>query len=259
MKQAALGLSQTLKKKTAVDAAYRMQPDVVWGMMSRRSTLYGERGTREAGTTKPTSTVRKILHCKMCFLLSYAAPSLICLKSRKTREHEYPPGLHLNSRRNETTCWDWDFAIFDTMRMIMKRRRGEDERRRAFKHGWEARRARNILPGKGRKVPQRRVEGDSIHHLLESLASSDALDLETDLFQLLLVEDESSIKDESGLVHRVVDLLPVEITELVPLCSDDDAFRSDTCFHCALADCDLLLGWKSKFAFRRVHSRRAEW
>ena len=49
------------------------------------------------------------------------------------------------------------------------------------------------------------------------LASTDGLDLEANLFELALVEDQAAVKDESGLVHAVVDRLPIELLEFVPV------------------------------------------
>lgn len=48
-------------------------------------------------------------------------------------------------------------------------------------------------------------------------------DLEANLPQLFGVEDHPAVEDECGLVHRAVDILPVNGRELLPLGGDDDS------------------------------------
>lgn len=72
--------------------------------------------------------------------------------------------------------------------------------------------------------------------LVDGFASTNAFDLEADVLKLLLVKNETTIKDKGGLVHRVVDLLPVKVLELVPLGSNDDTLGTDASFHGGLAD-----------------------
>lgn len=57
---------------------------------------------------------------------------------------------------------------------------------------------------------------------LESVTGSDRDDLETNVLELLSLQNVPSVKDESGLVHGVVDRLPVQVDKLFPLGDDDD-------------------------------------
>lgn len=65
--------------------------------------------------------------------------------------------------------------------------------------------------------------------------------METDLLQLLGIDDETSIKDESGLGHLFVYGLPVDAAELVPFGGDDDSFGVAACLQSRIIDRDLLL------------------
>ena len=46
---------------------------------------------------------------------------------------------------------------------------------------------------------------------------------EANLAKLLSIENEATIKDESGLGHVVVNSLPINLLELLPLGSDHDS------------------------------------
>ena len=51
------------------------------------------------------------------------------------------------------------------------------------------------------------------------------LHLEADLLELLAIKNETTVKDEGGLVHGAVDLLVVEGLKLVPLGEDNNGVR----------------------------------
>ena len=70
---------------------------------------------------------------------------------------------------------------------------------------------------------------------------ADGDDLEADLPELRGVNEETTVKDESRLVHALVNFLPVDVEELLPLRGDDDSLSILASFHCAAADADLFL------------------
>lgn len=77
--------------------------------------------------------------------------------------------------------------------------------------------------------------------LLKSVTGSDSNDLETDLNQSLSIKDKSSVEHERGLVHAVVNLLPIKSLELVPFGSDNDCLCASASVHSGLGDGDGLL------------------
>ena len=64
---------------------------------------------------------------------------------------------------------------------------------------------------------------------------------EPDLAELLRVEDKTSVKDERGLGHLVVDDLPVDLLELLPLGRDDDRLGLLRCLDRGGSESDRLL------------------
>ena len=50
--------------------------------------------------------------------------------------------------------------------------------------------------------------------------------LETNVLELLSLQNVPSVKDKGGLVHGVVDRLPVQGDELLPLGDDDDGWKT---------------------------------
>lgn len=70
---------------------------------------------------------------------------------------------------------------------------------------------------------------------------TDSSDLEADLDQSFSVKDQSTVKDKGGLVHRVVDLLPVQSLKFVPFSSDDDSVGTQTSVQGRVGDLDVLL------------------
>lgn len=70
---------------------------------------------------------------------------------------------------------------------------------------------------------------------------TDSGDLEADLNQSFSVKDQSTVKDKGGLVHRVVDLLPVQSLEFVPFGGDNDSVGSQAGIQGGLGDLDVLL------------------
>jgi hypothetical protein len=70
---------------------------------------------------------------------------------------------------------------------------------------------------------------------------TDSGDLETDLDQGFSVKDQTTVEDKGGLVHRVVDLLPVQGLEFVPLGSNNNSVGTVTCGFGSLGDLDVLL------------------
>lgn len=76
---------------------------------------------------------------------------------------------------------------------------------------------------------------------LNAVAGTNGDDLEADRGQLGAVEHETAVKDECGAGAVVVDLLPVEGLELVPLGADDDRLGTGTCLDCVVDNPDVLL------------------
>ena len=78
----------------------------------------------------------------------------------------------------------------------------------------------------------------SIHHIIEGphicpiikpldpLATTDGLNLEADLPELLGINDESAIKDKGGLIQAIVYKGPVNFAELFPLSGNDDGLST---------------------------------
>ena len=88
--------------------------------------------------------------------------------------------------------------------------------------------------------------------LLEVDALSDREDLEPDRAQFVGVEDAAAVKHHGGLGHRLVDRLPVERLELVPLGQDADPFGARAGLHRRRADLDLLLDCRRSAGGGRV-------
>ena len=76
---------------------------------------------------------------------------------------------------------------------------------------------------------------------VKHLGTTDLLDLEANSAESGCVEDETAVEDESRLLHRVVDLLPVEVLELLPLGRDDDRLGLLRCLNRRGGDSDRLL------------------
>lgn len=70
---------------------------------------------------------------------------------------------------------------------------------------------------------------------------TDVIDLKADLLELGVVEDVTSIEDEGGLHHALVDGLVVVVLELVPLGHDDDGMSIATGFDGVLDDGDHIV------------------
>ena len=80
-----------------------------------------------------------------------------------------------------------------------------------------------------------------VSSLLDALAAANGLDLEADLAELVRINEETAIEDERGLVHALVDLLPVDLLELLPLGGDDDSLSALAGLEGGGADGNLLL------------------
>ena len=55
------------------------------------------------------------------------------------------------------------------------------------------------------------------------VTSSNDGNLKADVPQPLSIQKHPSIKHESGLVHAIINRLPVDVAELLPLCRDHDS------------------------------------
>jgi len=66
-------------------------------------------------------------------------------------------------------------------------------------------------------------EERNVPHPSKSFTPSNDSNLETDFPQLLSVQKHPSIKHESGLVHAIINRLPVDVAELLPLCRDHNS------------------------------------
>ena len=64
---------------------------------------------------------------------------------------------------------------------------------------------------------------------------------ETNLPQLLNIEDETAVKDERGLGHLLVHDLPVDLLELLPLGRDHDGLLLLARLECAVDNSHVLL------------------
>jgi len=75
------------------------------------------------------------------------------------------------------------------------------------------------------------------------LVLSDDRHLEADLTKLSGIQNQTTIEQECGLVHVIVDLLVVQssVLELIPLGNQDNGISIVACFVCAAADGDVLL------------------
>ena len=105
---------------------------------------------------------------------------------------------------------------------------------------------------------------DAKRSFLELLSTTNGEDLEADALELVGVEDSTTVEDKSASVghsgqlgkvedtseggedlrwlgHAIVDCLPVERLELIPLGSDDDALSAESSLHSRVADGHLLL------------------
>ena len=76
---------------------------------------------------------------------------------------------------------------------------------------------------------------------VKHLGTTDLLDLEANSAESGCVEDETAVEDESRLLHRVVDLLPVEVLELLPLGRNDNSLGLVASLNNRGSDGDLLL------------------
>ena len=66
-------------------------------------------------------------------------------------------------------------------------------------------------------------EGRNVPHSSKPLTPSNDSNLKADFPQLLSIQKHPSIKHESGLVHAIINRLPVDVAELLPLCRDHDS------------------------------------
>jgi len=76
---------------------------------------------------------------------------------------------------------------------------------------------------------------------LQPLATADGGDLEANLPELVGVDEQTAIKDESGLRHCAVDGFPVNLLELLPFGGNDHGFGSLACLQGRVEDGDGLL------------------
>ena len=75
---------------------------------------------------------------------------------------------------------------------------------------------------------------------LQALATPDHGNLEANLPELVGVNDETAIKDERRLRHLVVNRLPVDLLELLPLRRDHDRLLLLARLQCRGSNADLL-------------------
>ena len=54
------------------------------------------------------------------------------------------------------------------------------------------------------------------------VAPTNGRHLEADLAKSIAIEDHATVKDKRGLFHGVIHGAPVNVSELFPLCRDDD-------------------------------------
>lgn len=78
-------------------------------------------------------------------------------------------------------------------------------------------------------------------YMITSLRSANGGNLEPDLPQLFGIDEQATIEHESRLVHALVDLFPVNVEELLPLCGNNDSLCVLAGFHRRAADGYLLL------------------
>lgn len=103
-----------------------------------------------------------------------------------------------------------------------------------------------VCPCLYNKYPSRRIQERNLPRVCRyvsrsnPLATADGLDLEPDLAELVGIDKETAVKDERGLVHAGVHLLPVDIAELFPLGGDDDCLGALARLECGWADLHLL-------------------
>lgn len=72
---------------------------------------------------------------------------------------------------------------------------------------------------------------------------ADSLHMESNFFQLAMIQNQPSIKDKRRLMHAFINLFIVQVRlpELIPLCTNDDSIRPITSLVCALGNSNLLL------------------
>jgi hypothetical protein len=90
------------------------------------------------------------------------------------------------------------------------------------------------------------------------LVLSNNRDLEADVAKLGGIQNQTTIKEESGLVHVIVDLLVIQssILELIPLGNQDNSISIVACFICTAADGNVLLDFLTvvnNTGFTQVH------
>lgn len=74
-----------------------------------------------------------------------------------------------------------------------------------------------------------------------AFATADGLDLEANRAELLRVDEETTVKYESRLVHACIHGIPVNLLELLPFSGDDDSLSTLASLEGRWADCHLLL------------------
>jgi hypothetical protein len=67
--------------------------------------------------------------------------------------------------------------------------------------------------------------------------------LEAKLLQRINVDEQTTVKDKSGLVHAIIDRSPVNSLELLPLGGDNHRFSPPTSLERRSGDRDLLLDY----------------
>lgn len=65
--------------------------------------------------------------------------------------------------------------------------------------------------------------------------------LEANLCELLGIDEKTTIKDKGRLAHVIINLLPIKLTELLPLGGNDHCLSFMACIDGGGADLDLLL------------------
>lgn len=65
--------------------------------------------------------------------------------------------------------------------------------------------------------------------------------LKADLPQLIRIDEQAAVEHEGRLVHVLVHRSPVDFTELLPLCRDNDGLLVLTGLKSRLCNIDLLL------------------